>query len=74
MSTSIEALEAEMLKLPLPDRTRLLERLIASLDSDQEIEDAWMKEAKRRDDEVESGGVQAIPLDAVLSQLRAELR
>jgi len=74
MSISLEALEAEMLKLAPADRSRLLDRLIVSLDSDQAIEDAWMEEARQRDDEIESGAVQTMPLDAVLSQLRADLR
>ncbi len=74
MSIALEALEAEVLNLPSADRSRLLDKLIASIDSDREIEDAWMKEAKRRDDEIDSGAVEAIPLDAVLSRLRLELR
>lgn len=74
MSSSFVSLEAEMLNLAPTDRARLLDQPIASLDSDREVEDAWMREAKRRDDEIESGSVEAIPVEVVLAKLRAELR
>lgn len=74
MSTSIETLAAEVLSLSSSDRSNLLDSLIASLDADPDVEDAWMKEAKRRDDEIESGAVVALQLDDVLSRLRAQLR
>lgn len=74
MLTTIEAIEAEVLNLPSTDRSRLLDKLIASLDSDREVEEAWMREAKRRDDEIESGAIEAIPVEVVLTKLRAEFR
>jgi hypothetical protein len=70
MSIPLEALEAEVLHLPSADRSRLLDKRIAS----RAIDEAWMQEAKRRDDEIESGSVQAIPGDVVLARLRALLR
>ena len=73
MTMPIEALEAEVLGLPSAERSRLLDRLIASLDADPTVEDAWMREAKRRDEEIESGTVQAIPGDVALARLRAGL-
>lgn len=74
MTMPIEALEAEVLGLPSAERSRLLDRLIASLDTDPTVEDAWMREAKRRDEEIESGTVQAIPGDLALARLRAGLK
>jgi len=74
MTMPIEALEAEVLGLPSAERSRLLDRLIASLDTDPAIEEAWMLEARRRDEEVESGTVQAIPGDVALARLRARLK
>lgn len=74
MATPIEELEAEVLNLPPAERSRLLDRLLASLDQDRSIEEAWMKEAKRRDDEIESGAVAAIPGDIVMARLRASLK
>ncbi len=74
MLTTIEAIEAEVLNLPPTDRSRLLDELIASLDTDREVEEAWMREAKRRDDEIESGAIETIPVEVVLAKLRAEFR
>ena len=74
MTMSIESLEAEVLGLSSAERSRLLDRLIASLDADPAVEDAWMQEAKRRDEEIESGAVQAIPGDATVARLRAALK
>lgn len=74
MSITLESIEAEVLNLPAADRSRLLDKLIASLDADQAIEEAWRVEARRRDEEIESGAVQVIAGDVVLAQLRAALR
>ena len=73
MSTDLEALEAEVLKLAPADRSHLLERLIASLDSDPEIEEAWEQEADRREAELESGSVAAVPGPEAVARLRARL-
>ena len=61
LSTTLEILEAEVLKLAPADRSRLLERLIASLDPDPEVEEAWEREADRREAELESGSVASVP-------------
>lgn len=74
MPTLIEVLEAEVLGLPAADRSRLLERLIASLDADPEIQKAWVQEAERRDVEVDAGTADLVPGEQVLSRLRSELR
>lgn len=73
MSTEFEALEAEVLKLAPEERSHLFERLVASLDTDAEIEAAWEREADRREAELESGAVTAIPGDEVFARLRARL-
>lgn len=74
MTTSIEVLEAEVLSLSAEDRSRLLDRLIASLGSDPEIEKAWAAEADRRDAEIDNGMVTAVPAEQALARLRAGLR
>jgi hypothetical protein len=74
MSITLESIEAEVLNLPAADRSRLLDKLIASLDADQAIEEAWRVAARRRDEEIESGAAQAIAGNAVLARLRAALR
>ena len=73
MSITIETLEAEVLKLAPSERSRLLERLILSLDADAEVEDAWAREADRREAELDSGAVTAIPGDQMMDRLRARL-
>ena len=73
MSITIETLEAEVLKLAPSERSRLLERLILSLDADAEVEDSWAREADRREAELDSGAVTAIPGDQMMDRLRARL-
>ncbi len=73
MSTSLEVLEAEALKLTPADRSRLLERLIASLDPDPEVEGAWEREADRREAELEFGAVAAVPGHEGMARLRSKL-
>lgn len=73
VSTNLEALEAEVLKLTPADRSRLLERLIASLDADPEVEEAWEREADRREAELESGAVVAVPGPEAMARLRSRL-
>ena len=73
MSITVEALEAEVLKLAPRERSRLLERLIISLDADAEVEEAWAREADRREAELDSGAVAAIPGDQMMKRLRARL-
>jgi putative addiction module component (TIGR02574 family) len=61
MASTVEVLEAEALQLPAADRARLVERLIASLDMDPQVEEAWAAEVERRNAEIESGAVSLIP-------------
>ena len=74
MPVSIDAIEAEILVLPASERARLLDKLIESLETDPTVEAAWQREAQRRDDEIESGEVEALSGNAVVAQLRAGLR
>lgn len=71
MYTTLETLEAEVLKLPAGDRSHLLERLIASLDADPETEEAWEQEADRREAAIDSGAIDAISGDQMMERLRA---
>ncbi|MCH7530208.1 MAG: addiction module protein [Gemmatimonadetes bacterium] len=66
---TIDQLEAEALKLSEPDRARLAQRLIASLDADSEIEQAWYDEAERRLSDLESGDAAEIPASEVFESL-----
>ena len=73
MNEQLEVLEAEVLKLAPAERTRLLERLIASLDTDPEIEAAWDQEADRREAALASGAVCAVPGHEAIARLQARL-
>jgi putative addiction module component (TIGR02574 family) len=71
MTTS--QLEAEILKLPRSVRARLAERLLLSLDDDNEIEQAWAEEANRRYQSYLNGDEKMFPADEVLASIRKEL-
>jgi len=73
MSTNLEVLEAEILQLPPVERSHLLERLIASLDSDPVVEEAWEREADRREADLESGSISAVSGRDAIGRLRARL-
>ncbi|MGH8480807.1 MAG: addiction module protein [Gammaproteobacteria bacterium] len=73
MST-VETLEAEALQLPASERARLIERLIAGLDSDPAIEEAWAAEVERRHAETDNGAVSLLPGPEALATLKAEFR
>ncbi len=73
MTTSLEILEAEALKLAPADRSHLLERLIASLDADPEIERAWELEADRREASLESGSTTEVSGQEAMNRLRSRL-
>ena len=74
MSSTLEVLEAEALQLPATERARLVDRLIASLDNDPAVEDAWAAEVERRNAEIESGAVSLIHGPEALAKLKAEFR
>ncbi|MDD5297323.1 MAG: addiction module protein [Rhodocyclaceae bacterium] len=70
-NTSLETLEA--LKLGSAEKAHLPERLLASLDVDADVEEAWEKEADRREAELESGAAVAVPGHEAMARLRARL-
>jgi len=70
----LEILEAEVLQLAPADRSHLLERLIASLDADPEVEEAWEREANHREAELESGSIAAVPGEEAIARLQAKLQ
>lgn len=63
----------ELLRLPASERARLAERLIASLDEDAELDRAWVEEVRRRDEELDSGAVESLPLEDSLRDLGDQL-
>lgn len=71
MASSIEIIETEALQLSATERARLIERLIASLDVDPEVEEAWAAEVERRNSEVESGKVSLVSGPEAIAKLKA---
>jgi putative addiction module component (TIGR02574 family) len=74
MENQLELLEAEALKLSATERAAFAQLLLASLDEDAEIEEAWAIETERRIAEIESGTTQVIPIAEALAQVRAALK
>ena len=74
MSSTVEMLEAEALQLSSGERARLVDRLIASLDADPALEDAWAAEVERRNAQIESGAVTLLPGAETLAKLKAGFR
>jgi putative addiction module component (TIGR02574 family) len=74
MGNQLEILEAEALKLSPSERAVFAKHLLASLDEDKSIQDAWAVEVERRVTEIENGTVQLITLDKAISQVRASLQ
>ena len=74
MQTQLEILETEALRLTPSERAALAQRLLASLDEDAEIEEAWAAEIERRIADVESGAVQVVPIAEALARVRAALK
>lgn len=74
MGNKLELLEAEALQLTVGERAAFAQLLLASLDEDAEIEEAWAAETERRIADIESGVVQVIPIADALAQVRASLK
>jgi putative addiction module component (TIGR02574 family) len=73
MAIPVHELEAEALNLPPADRARLLERLIESFDRDSKVEEAWLDEALRREQDVLSGKVKLVPGNAAVARVKPTL-
>ena len=71
MTTTLEMLEAEALKLAPADRSRLLERLVVSQDEDEEIEAAWDAVADAREAGIAASSPKTVPFDEAIARLEA---
>lgn len=70
---TIESIEKEMLQLKPDARVKLTHSLVKSLGNlpEAELKSLWLAEAARRDAELESGAVKAIPGDQVFERIRS---
>lgn len=74
MTLAVEVLESEALGLPFAERARLAERLIASLDTESDVDAAWAAEVERRHAEMERGAVTMLSGNETLARLKAEFQ
>lgn len=72
MHMSVEQIADEALALPSEARALLADRLVESLDpaEDGYIRQLWMREAKRRVDEVRRGDVQTVTAEQAFAEVR----
>lgn len=70
---ALETLQAEVLRLPPADRAKLLDRLIATLDVDAGAEAAWDALADQREQELDAGTAETVPLAVAVARLEARL-
>jgi putative addiction module component (TIGR02574 family) len=72
---STEELLAQVLRLPRPDRARLAEELLSSLEEadQEEVAAAWAPELERRSREVAEGRVQTVAWGTARTEILQEL-
>lgn len=73
MPMPLATLEAEALRLTPEERVLLADHLLASVNSQSEVEDAWAIEIERRLAEVEAGSVQLVPVEEAIKRARQAL-
>jgi len=75
MNITVEQIAEEALSLPSEARALLADRLVESLDpaEDGYIHQLWVKEARRRIDEVRGGEVATISGEEAFAQVRAAI-
>ena len=71
MQTTLETLQAEVLRLSPADRAKLLDCLIVSLDVDPGAEAAWDELADRREQELQTGAAKSISVEVAVARLEA---
>ena len=73
MTIPIDVLEAEVLSLREAERSRLVDRLLASLGHDPDWAQAWSDEADRREARVAEGQAQWVDGPDAVARVRAAL-
>jgi putative addiction module component (TIGR02574 family) len=69
-------IQEEALALPLPERAKLVERLLESLDTlpETEAEALWLDVAERRAREIDEGKVQLVTPEELERRIQARFR
>ena len=73
MSSNLDAVTAEALKLSAEERAELAGRLIASVEPPLPLHPEWEAEIARRVADLDSGRSQPIPAEQVFSELRTAI-
>ena len=76
MAKSRATIEKEILELDASSQAELLRVLVEALDGpqDADAEAAWLEEAQRRSEEIDSGAVECVPADEVFKKVDARLK
>ena len=76
MSSTLDQLTADAMKLPLRDRVQLAQRIVSTLDDEVEsgAEELWLAEAARRLEELHRGSVRGIDSDEAFRTAREALK
>jgi putative addiction module component (TIGR02574 family) len=76
MARAVAEIEKEIRALEPDDQEHLLRALLEELDgpADPDVERAWLAEAQRRSQELDSGVVETFPAEEVFAKARAELK
>jgi hypothetical protein len=73
INSPLEDIEAAALQLAPSERAHLAERMLVSLEEDDEILAAWVEEAERRGGAFERGEMGAIDFDESMARLKTRL-
>ena len=74
MSTTLDELESQALRLTAEERALLADRLLASLSNDPSVEEAWAVETQRRLADLEAGTVVAMSVEGAIERARSTIR
>ena len=75
MSFTVTKLAEEAMALPSESRAYLAEKLLETLDFEEDfaVSEVWLKELRKRCQELDEGKVEAVPAEAAIAELRKSL-
>jgi putative addiction module component (TIGR02574 family) len=75
MSLSVTKLAEEVMALPVESRAYLAEKLLETLDFEEDfpVSEVWRKEIRKRCHELDEGTIQTIPAETAITELRKSL-
>ena len=74
MASRLESIAVEAMTLTPEERIELADRLIASVFSNQDVDDAWAREVGQRVREIEAGRAPLIPATDAIARARSIIR